>query len=39
MMIVLNKKWSIEKFLSVRKEVLASWPTGLDQALDLDQSS
>jgi methylaspartate mutase epsilon subunit len=37
-MIVLNKKWSIDKFLSVRKEVLASWPTGLDQALDLSQT-
>jgi methylaspartate mutase epsilon subunit len=33
---VLNKKWSLEKFLEVRKEVLASWPTGNDPLLDLD---
>ncbi len=33
---VVNKKWSLEKFLEVRKEVLASWPTGNDPLLDLD---
>ncbi|HAX02635.1 MAG: methylaspartate mutase subunit E [Tenericutes bacterium GWC2_34_14] len=33
---VVNKKWPIEKFLAMRKEVLASWPTGLDPQLDLD---
>jgi len=31
-----NKKWSLEKFLEVRKEVLSSWPTGNDPLLDLD---
>jgi len=35
---VVNKKWPIEKFLAMRKEVLASWPTGLDPQLDLDQA-
>lgn len=33
---VVNKKWPIEKFLEMRKEVLASWPTGQDSLLDLD---
>ncbi|MCR3907069.1 MAG: methylaspartate mutase subunit E [Tenericutes bacterium] len=33
---VVNKKWTLEKFLEVRKEVLASWPTGNDPLLDLD---
>ena len=33
---VVNKKWSLEKFLEVRKEVLASWPTGSSPLLDLD---
>lgn len=33
---VRNKKWSEEKFLEVRKEVLASWPTGSSVLLDLD---
>lgn len=33
---VVNKKWSLEKFLEVRKEVLASWPTGSDPLLDLE---
>jgi methylaspartate mutase epsilon subunit len=33
---VVNKKWSLEKFLEVRKEVLATWPTGSDPMLDLD---
>ncbi len=35
-MLVVNKKWTLEKFLEVRKEVLASWPTGSDPLLDLD---
>lgn len=33
---VTNKKWPLEKFLEVRKEVLSSWPTGNDPMLDLD---
>jgi len=33
---VVNQKWTLEKFLEVRKEVLASWPTGSDPLLDLD---
>lgn len=33
---VVNKKWTLEKFLEVRKEVLASWITGSDPMLDLD---
>jgi len=33
---VVNKKWPLEKFLEVRKEVLASWVTGSDPMLDLD---
>ncbi|MBN2300375.1 MAG: methylaspartate mutase subunit E [Acholeplasmataceae bacterium] len=33
---VVNKKWPLEKFLEVRKEVLASWPTGNDPLLNLD---
>lgn len=35
---VVNKKWPLEKFLSMRKEVLASWPTGQDPLLDLEQA-
>lgn len=31
-----NKKWSMEQFLEVRKEVLSTWPTGSDPLLDLD---
>jgi len=31
-----NKKWTEEEFLRVRKEVLASWPTGSSKLLDLD---
>jgi len=31
-----NKKWSLEKFLEIRKEVLKTWPTGNDPLLDLD---
>ncbi|TNF08740.1 MAG: methylaspartate mutase subunit E [Bacillota bacterium] len=31
-----NKKWSLEKFLEVRKDVLKTWPTGSDPLLDLD---
>lgn len=30
-----NKKWSMDKFLSIRKDVLSSWPTGDDPLLDL----
>ncbi|MDX9691777.1 MAG: methylaspartate mutase subunit E [Acholeplasmataceae bacterium] len=33
-----NKKWSLEKFLEVRKEVLKTWPTGSDPLLDLDKA-
>lgn len=33
---VVNKKWSLEKFLEMRKDVLASWPTGNDPLLDLE---
>ena len=33
---LVNKKWSLEKFLQMRKEVLASYPTGNDPLLDLD---
>lgn len=35
---VVNKKWPIEKFLAMRKEVLASWPTGQDPLLDLEKA-
>src|SRR5690554_1629640 len=35
---VRNKKWSMEKFLEVRKEVLSSWPTGSDPLLDLGKA-
>ncbi len=31
-----NKKWTEEEFLNVRKEVLASWPTGNSELLNLD---
>lgn len=31
-----NKKWSMERFLEMRKEVLASYKTGNDPLLDLD---
>ena len=33
-----NKKWTLEEFLEVRKEVLASWKTGNDPLLDLDNA-
>lgn len=33
---VVNKKWPIEKFLEMRKDVLSSWPTGQDSLLDLE---
>lgn len=36
MMDLKNKKWTEEKFLETRKEVLASWPTGSSPLLDLD---
>lgn len=31
-----NKKWTEEEFFTVRKEVLASWPTGSSPLLDLN---
>ncbi|MDD4212781.1 MAG: methylaspartate mutase subunit E [Bacilli bacterium] len=31
-----NKKWTLDEFFTVRKEVLASWPTGNSHLLDLD---
>ena len=31
-----NKKWTEEEFFTVRKEVLASWPTGASPLLDLN---
>lgn len=33
-----NKKWSLEKFLEVRKEVLSGWKTGFDEKLNLDKT-
>lgn len=33
-----NKKWTEEEFFKVRKEVLATWPTGSDPELDLDKA-
>lgn len=33
---VVNKKWTMEQFLEVRKEVLNSWPTGNDPLLNLE---
>jgi len=33
-----NKKWTEEEFLKVRKEVLATWPTGSDPELNLDKA-
>lgn len=33
-----NKKWTLEEFMTVRKEVLKSWPTGSDPLLDLEDS-
>lgn len=33
-----NEKWTEEKFLKVRKEVLSSWKTGQDPLLDLDKT-
>ncbi|MDD2575111.1 MAG: methylaspartate mutase subunit E [Acholeplasmataceae bacterium] len=33
-----NKKWSLEQFLTVRKEVLSCWKTGFDEKLNLDQA-
>lgn len=35
---VFNKKWSLDQFLAVRKEVLQTWPTGSDPQLDLFQA-
>ncbi|PKK89620.1 MAG: methylaspartate mutase subunit E, partial [Tenericutes bacterium HGW-Tenericutes-7] len=35
---VTNKKWSLDKFFEVRKEVLKAWPTGQDPLLDLELS-
>lgn len=32
---VMNKKWTMEQFLKVRKEVLNTWQTGHDPDLDL----
>ncbi|MFP4177798.1 MAG: methylaspartate mutase subunit E [Acholeplasmataceae bacterium] len=37
-MIVVNKKWSTNDFLSARKEVLKAWPTGQDERLGLDEA-
>lgn len=31
-----NKKWTVDEFLKVRKEVLTTWPTGSSPLLDLD---
>ncbi len=31
-----NKKWTEEEFFRVRREVLASWPTGSSELLNLD---
>lgn len=31
-----NRKWTEKEFLEVRKEVLASWPTGASELLNLD---
>jgi methylaspartate mutase epsilon subunit len=36
MMELANKKWSEDEFLSLRKEVLASWPTGA--GVDLEEA-
>lgn len=33
-----NKKWPLEQFLAVRKEVLSGWKTGFDEKLNLDQA-
>lgn len=33
---VVNKKWPLEKFLEVRKEVLKTWTTGNDPLLNLE---
>jgi methylaspartate mutase epsilon subunit len=33
-----NKKWTEEEFLKVRETVLASWPTGTSELLDLEVS-
>lgn len=33
-----NKKWTEEEFLEVRKKVLATWKTGSDPQLDLDEA-
>ena len=32
-----NKKWTDDEFYKVRKEVLATWPTGSEVDLDLPQ--
>ncbi|MDY0339570.1 MAG: hypothetical protein RBQ78_07415, partial [Acholeplasmataceae bacterium] len=33
-----NKKWTLDEFMAVRKEVLKSWPTGNDPLLNLDEA-
>ena len=33
-----NKKWTIDHFLEVRKEVLSTWHTGSDPLLNFDQA-
>jgi methylaspartate mutase epsilon subunit len=35
---VRNKKWSLEYFLEIRKEVLSAWPTGDSPLLDLEKT-
>lgn len=33
-----NKKWTLDEFLKVREEVLASWKTGSHPELNLDRA-
>ncbi len=33
---VMNQKWSLDQFLTVRKEILQTWKTGRDSLLDLE---
>lgn len=35
---VTDKKWSMDKFLKVREEVLKTWKTGADPLLDLERA-
>lgn len=35
---IANKKWTMDQFLTVRKQVLDTWPTGHDTLLNLDQA-